>query len=87
MVPLVEVAIAENSSISAHLDVDWAPEAPDDVTLSYTLRASDNATFTGSQLCCTSISWSSTGQLLIHHEPVAVHPSGYYKTFVLINFV
>ncbi|DBA85408.1 TPA: WD repeat-containing protein 34 [Trebouxia sp. C0005] len=63
VVPLIEVAIAENGLYTTQTEVDWTQEAPSDATLTHTLHAPDTATSPGSeQTCCTSVSWSSTGQ-------------------------
>ena len=61
VVPLVEVAILENCS--AHTEIDWTSEAPGNVDLRYTLQAPDiSAGNAEHPLCCTSVSWSSTGK-------------------------
>ncbi len=63
VVPLVEVAIAENGLCSTQTEVEWTQDAPSDATLSHTLHGPDTATSPGSeQTCCTSVSWSSTGE-------------------------
>ncbi|KAL3131874.1 WD repeat-containing protein 34 [Trebouxia sp. C0009 RCD-2024] len=61
VVPLVEGAILENRS--AHTEIDWTPEAPCDAAFLHILQAPDLSTDTPEHaLCCTSVSWSSTGQ-------------------------
>ena len=61
--PLVEVAMLENCL--AHTEIDWTCEAPCNIDLKYTLQAPSSSASTAEHpLCCTSVSWSSTGKYL-----------------------
>lgn len=70
VVPLVEGAILENRS--AHTEIDWTPEAPCDAAFLHILQAPDLSTDTPEHaLCCTSVSWSSTGK--DYHLSLQIH--------------
>lgn len=62
VLPLIEVAMAENCTSTAFSSADLeAAREPARVELSQTLTAVAQA-FGGGQLCCTCVSWSSTGK-------------------------
>ena len=87
MVPLIEVAIAENALYTTQTEVDWTQEAPTDATLSHTLHAPETATSLGSeQTCCTSVSWSSTGETdpTVAHQISSVQCLGGYVTCLML---
>ena len=58
----MEEAILENCTVPAHTEVDWAPETSYSADLKCSLQVPDLTTSAEHPLCCTSVSWSSTGK-------------------------
>lgn len=74
VVPLVEQAITDNLTLfTASENTNCVADLNVDVTLTHTLQGVDSVASDTAQLCCTAVSWSSTGQSTITILPITTN--------------